>query len=511
MTEKLQRPLLVGGLTLAIALWLLETLSHAFGELGLYALVAGAIGGGMWWLQKNSSVAAPPKAPQRVDSTLVKRALAEAETLITQLVTEAEESTGSAIALQPRVSQLQTQAAQIVAEMQRQTLRVLVMGGKSTGKTTLIQHLQAFSTPHALTLNEAPSFSGSAAGLTADAVALQQAIAADLVLFLITGDLTDSELKTLQQICAHKRSLLVLNKQDQYASNEQQSVLTRVQERVQGLTVPVVAIAAAPNPLKVRQHQSDGSVREWLEAQSPNLTALTQELGQVVQQERQQLVFASSLGSAQALKAAVKISLNAMRNDRALPIVEQFQWMSAAAAFASPLPTVDVIATAAINAQMVVDLGKIYRQKFSLSQAQQVAMTLGSLILKLGLVELSTQTIASLLKTNAVTYVAGGCAQAVSAAYLTRVAGLSLIEYFQTQEPNLSQTEAPPLAIERLGQILQSVFENNRQAVFLQAFVKHAVDRLLPASAQLVSATSAPSAATSAQNRVSSLDSNSPH
>ena len=466
MTEKLQRPLLVGGLTLALALWFLETLSHTFGELGLYALVAGAIGGGVWWLQKNSPVVTQPEAPQRVDSALVRRALAETEALITQLVTEAEESEGGAIVLQPRVSQLQAQAAQIVAEMQRQTLRILVMGSKGTGKTTLNQQLHAFSTSHSLIFSEAPSFSGSAAGLTADAVALEQAIAADLVLFLITGDLTDSELKTLQQVSAHKRSLLVFNKQDQYSLDQQQSVLTRVQERVQGLRVNVVTIAAAPNPLKVRQHQSDGSTKEWLEPQAPRLSDLTEELGRLVQQERQQLVLASSLSSAQTLKALVKTNLNDRRRDRAVPIVEQFQWMSAAAAFASPLPTMDVIAAAAINAQMVMDLGKVYHQKFSLSQAQQVALTLGGLILKLGLVELSTGTIASLLKTNVVTYVAGGCVQGISAAYLTRVAGLSLIEYFQTQEPNLRQVEAPPLAIGAPGPNLAGRFREKSPGCF---------------------------------------------
>jgi uncharacterized protein len=497
MTEKLQRPLLVGGLTLAIALWFLETLSHTLGDLGLFALVAVAIGGGLWWLQNNSPRASLPKPPQRVDALLVKQALVEAETLITQLIGEAEEGEGNAIELQARVTQLRSQAAQIGAEMQRQTLRVLVMGGKGTGKTALTQQLQAFSTTHAFSLQEAPSFSGSAEGLTADAVALEQAIAADLVLFLITGDLTDSELKTLQQVSAHKRSLLVFNKQDQYSADEQQSVLTRVQERVQGLGmagsgVTVVAIAAAPQALKVRQHQSDGSVKEWLEAQAPSLADLTQELSQLVRQERQQLVLTSSLTSAQSLKAEVKTSLNELRHDRALPIVEQFQWLSAAAAFASPLPTVDVIATAAINAQMVLDLGKIYRQKFSLAQGQQVALTLGSLILKLGLVELSTRTIATLLKTNAVTYVAGGCVQGVSAAYLTRVAGLSLMEYFQTQDPNSDPTEAQPLAIERLGQIVQTVFEKNRQVASLQGLVKHTVDRLLPSAVpQLVSATPA--------------------
>ena len=114
-----------------------------------------------------------------------------------------------------------------------------------------------------------------------------------------------------------------------------------------------------------------------------------------------------------------------------------------------------------------------------------MAATLGSLMLKLGLVELSTQTIAGFLKVNALTYVAGGCIQGVSAAYLTRIVGLSLIEYFHAQEPNLILTEASPLAIERLSQILQSVFQKNQQLTFLQGFVGQAMERLVSSTTQL--------------------------
>jgi len=88
--------------------------------------------------------------------------------------------------------------------------------------------------------------------------------------------------------------------------------------------------------------------------------------------------------------------LNGVRRDRAPPVAEQYQWIAAAAAFANP-PALDLLATAAINAQLVMELGAIYQQKFSLQQAQAVAGTLGSD--KLGLVELSPKQ--SLLSSRA--------------------------------------------------------------------------------------------------------------
>jgi hypothetical protein len=488
MTEQLRRPLVVGGVLLALAISILDILSHLLGEVGGYLLVAGAIGTGIWWLQQRSPQSLKPPAPATpVDLAMVQRTLSEAERVITQLETEASTQTEpAAIAIKPQLPLLQLQIAQIAQEVYRQELRLVVLGGKGSGKTALVQLLQADwvgQISQKVRLAEAPSFSAaSVAALSAERIALQQARAGDLVLFLVTGDLTESELQIVKQLVTAKRTVLLFSKQDQHPPEERQMILGKLQERVQGILPgeDVVAIAAAPNPIKVRQHQEDGSVNEWMEEQNPVISTLTQRLNQILSQESQQLVLASSLSHAIDLKTQANTALNDLRRIRAMPLVEQFQWISAATAFASPLPTLDVLATAAINAQMILDLGAIYQQRFSLQQAQKVATTLGSLMLKLGLVELSTRVIAGFLKSNAVTYVAGGCLQGISAAYLTRLAGLSLIEYFHSQEPNLTPAEAPPLAIERFSHILQAVFQGNQQLTFLQGFVTQAINHLTP-------------------------------
>lgn len=490
MVAKFQRPLVFGSATLALVIGLLELLNHAVGEWGVYAILAIAISGGVWWVQKQSDPSRKDVTlPKYVDATAVKQTLAEAERVIYQLQVEVEEAPPALASVKPQVSLLQTQMSQIETELQRETLRLMVMGGKGAGKTSLIQQLQTSwqgQISQTVTFYEAPSFSlESETGFTADAIALRQAMAADLVIFLVTGDLTESELQTLKQLAVRKRTLLVLNKQDQYLPDERQTLIDRMRTWGRGILQErdIVAIAADPRPLKVRQHQPDGSFREWLEEQRPKVTALTQRLTSLLQEESQQLVLASSLSNARSVKAQAASALNEVRRSRALPLVEQFQWIAAGTAFASPMPSLDVVATAAINVQMILDLGKIYQQKFSVDQAQKVVTTLGSFILKLGLVELSTRAIASLLKTNAITYIAGGCIQAVSAAYLTRIAGLALIEYFHTQEPNLTLAEAKPLAIERLGNILQMVFQQNQQSSIFQTLTGQVLDRFSPKAA----------------------------
>ncbi|MHC5594847.1 MAG: YcjF family protein [Nostoc sp.] len=470
MVVKLQRPILVGGLGLSFSLWMLDSWHDSIVQVGEFGLLSAlAVGGGLWLFQQNR----PKDSLEQLDGMLVNRAtvesgIAKTETVINQLAQESENH--------PALQTLREQVAQLLWELDRQEIKVAVTGGKSVGKSTLIQVLkQNVETQNFVSLQEtAPLF--REAGENSDAAVLAEVAKSDFVLFLTNGDLTDSEFQTLQQLkAANQPAILVFNKQDQYLADESASILLSLKQRMQG---NVVATAASPIAIKVRKHEADGAVQEWMEQPAADIQQLTQQLGEVLVQQRQRLVWLTTMRKAGLLKAEAKNWLNGTRRDRATPIIEQYQWIAAAAAFANPVPALDILATAAINAQMVMDLGNIYQQKFSLEQAQTVAGTMGSLMLKLGLVELSTKAISTVLKSNAVTFVAGGVVQGVSAAYLTRVAGLSLVEYFQQQE--IAIDSGTGLNLDNLRQTLQKVFQQNQQIGFLQGFVKQSMKRLLP-------------------------------
>lgn len=472
MVVKLQRPILVGGLGLSFSLWMLDSWHDSIVQVSEFSLLTVlAVGGGLWLFQQKRSKA----SLEQPDSMLVERAdvesaIAKAEAVINQLAQEAENH--------PAIGNLREQVNQLLLEIDRQEINLAVTGGKSVGKTTLIEVLKSSwqqEIKQKISFQEtAPLFIKAGDSLDTDGLAEVQK--SDFVLFLTNGDLTDSEFQTLKQIKAENQPImLVFNKKDQYLPDERASILLSLKQRVQG---NLVATAASPIPIKVRKHEADGSVQEWLEQPAADIQPLTQQFSEILAQQSQKLVWATTLRKAGLLKTEGKKWLNDIRRDRATPAIEQYQWIAAAAAFANPVPALDVLSTAAINAQMVMDLGNIYQQKFSLEQAQTVAGTMGSLMLKLGLVELSTKAISTVLKSNAVTFVAGGVVQGVSAAYLTRVAGLSLIEYFQQQE--IAIDSGNNLNLEKLRQTLQNVFQQNQQMAFLQGFVKQGVKCLLP-------------------------------
>ncbi|NJL83943.1 MAG: DUF697 domain-containing protein, partial [Chloroflexaceae bacterium] len=314
--------------------------------------------------------------------------------------------------------------------------------------------------------------------------ALAGTIAADLVVWVTAEDLSETQWQWLQRLHQAKaRILLVFKNQDRYTLEEQALIVGQLRQRVRALLAPadVVAVTAA-NALKVRQHQEDGSTQEWLEAQNPEIEALSSRLEWIFANERHKLIWQTVFRQAVQLKTPIKDRLNAARKVRSLAAIEQYQWLAGAAAFANPVASLDLVAAAAINGQMLVDLSAIYQQPFSLSQAQAAAGTLGELMLKLGLVELSTQALGDLLKGHAFTYAAGGLLQGVSAAYLTRLAGLSAIAYFQEQEMGVNC--AGSLNLDRFGQKLQEIFAQTNRAAVLRDWVKQTTTRLKsPASA----------------------------
>ncbi len=476
MAVKLRKPILVGGIGISIALWLWDTIQQSVMEVGQLSVVGAiALGTGFWFLQRKASKKSlSPQLPLLLSRETAAQAIAQAQTMVAQLETEAPDKD---------ICELKQQVAQLPNSLNRQELQLAISGGKKAGKTTLKEVLEHQEIAENIRFVETEALLSEAEA--AETAAKEVALASDLVLMVINGDLTDSEWQILQQLRAsHQHLILLFNKQDRYLPEERAAILEQLRHRVQEIisTEDVLAISASPAPVKVRQHQEDGSVQESMKPLTAEVGSLSDRLRQILSHQRQQLVWATTWREAMGLKAKAKNILNEFRRDRAVPIIEGYQWIAAAAAFANPVAALDLLATAAINAQMLVDLSDIYQQKFSLSQAQTASGTIGKLMVQLGLVELSTQTIGIILKSNALTYVAGGAVQGVSAAYLTRLAGLSLIEYFQEQE--VSGATGKGLNLEKLGQKLQKVFQQNQRTAFLQNFVKQAVVRLSPESSQ---------------------------
>jgi uncharacterized protein (DUF697 family) len=484
----LKRPLLVGGLGLSATLALLGS-THINPLDSSTLLSALALGSGLWWWRRgDSSRTSPPTAPRPIAPPVVDRSRVKAElaALAALVETLAEESAMASTALPEAINRYRQEHQALGTEVNRQTIQVAIAGDPRTGKTTLLELLTAPGTEAKAEANPL-SFAEVTLAPTA---APPDWLGYDGVVLVTDGDITDSALTLLRErVMAGQGAVLVFNKQDHYDPTDQQTILAQLQQQMASLpvSVPVVSTAAAPRPIKVRRHQADGTVIEMMETPDPAIAALHTTLAAALVAERPTLVAATVLRRALALRQQVQTDLNRLRRDRAMPLIDQLQWVAGAAAFANPVPTLDLLATVAINGQLIMDLGKLYGFNLSLDEAKTAAGTLASLTVKLGLVELSTQVLTAVLKSHFATYLAGGLVQGLSAAYLTRMAGLSLVEYFE--QAALVGTPATALSWAAIAQRLQSTIQQNRQLSLLQTLTRQGIDILKPAPAQLPAST----------------------
>jgi uncharacterized protein len=303
------------------------------------------------------------------------------------------------------------------------------------------------------------------AGTERGRVALEEAAAAAMVVFVVDNDLRQSELEPLQAIAAvGKQSLLVLNKADLLMEVDRDVVLDQLRSRVTGLIAPenVMAVSAAPRFLTLEDGQ--------LHQPPSNINPFLDRFAQILVASGEALVAANILQRSQQLSSAAKLLIEAERQKQALQIVTKYQWMSAGAIAINPLPVVDLIATAAINSQMIMDIGKVYGCQIDKSNAKELALSLGKTVGGLGILRGSIELLSNALKLTIATYVVGKAIQGVTGAYLTRIAGLSFIEYFRSNQD---------WGDGGMDEVVQEQFKLAQKDDFVKGFLQEAMTRVV--------------------------------
>ncbi|MGK7871894.1 MAG: YcjF family protein [Xenococcaceae cyanobacterium] len=401
-------------------------------------------------------------------------------------------------AVRKQVTQIQDKVAQqallsrsreIEGNLARGELQVVVFGTGSAGKTSLVNALigrmigDVNATMGTTQVGETYRFKlkglnreilvtdspgileAGVAGTQREQLARQLATEADLLLFVVDNDLRQSEYEPLRALAEiGKRSLLVFNKIDLYADEDREVILARLRERIRGFIAvsDVVAIAANPQPVQLE----NGKIIE----PEPEVMPLIKHLAAVLRAEGEDLIADNILLQSQRLGEEARKLIDKQRRRQADKIIDRYQWIGAGVIAVTPLPIVDMLATAAVNAQMVVEIGQIYGCELNSERGKELALSLGKTLVSLGVVKGAVELLARALQFHFATYVVGKAIQGVTAAYLTRIAGKSFVEYFRHDQD---------WGDGGITEVVQRQFQLSRKDEFVKAFVMDAIARVV--------------------------------
>jgi small GTP-binding protein len=342
---------------------------------------------------------------------------------------------------------------EVAASLDRGDLLVVVFGTGSSGKTSLIRalldepvgdvgaamgstdgtdtyRLQLQGVTRTLRLRDTPGIlEAGSEGLAREEMARREAARADLLLFVVDGDLRASEAEVLRSLTLlGKRLLLVLNKCDLRGEAEERRLLAQLRRHCEGMLVAEDVLPASSAPQSIPRPG-----RRPLQP-LPEIGALLRRLAQVLREEGEELLADNLLLQSRQLAEESQRLIDGQRRRRAEAIANRYGWIASGVIAVTPLPGLDLLGTAAVNAQMVVEIGQVFGVTMTREEGRELALSLGRTLASLGVVQGGAGLVAAGLSLHPVGLALSKAVQAVTAAFLTRVAGRSFITYFSQQQ-----------------------------------------------------------------------------
>jgi small GTP-binding protein len=483
---------------LALTLWLIDSLSRLYWQLSyspllgnlllllLVLLIGGLIAAFVYYvLVLRQGEEKSRRQRQRVTAAQIPAAKSDAASSTLQAVRQQVAQIQDEVTRQALLSRTK----EIEANLARGEIQVVVFGTGSAGKTSLVNAIMGrivgeVNAPMGTTqvgetyclrlkglerkilITDTPGIlEPGVAGTEREQLARALATEADLLLFVVDNDLRRSEYEPLRGLAEiGKRSLLVLNKTDLYTETDIESILARLRERVRTFiaTNDVVAIAANPQIAELE-------TGETFQPEA-DIIPLLRRMASILRAEGEDLVADNILLQSLRLGEEARKLIDSQRRRQADKIVERYQWIGAGVVSVTPLPMVDLLATAAVNAQMVVEIGRLYGCDLNMERGKELALSLGKTIAGLGIVKGAIELLSTALQLNVATFIVGRAIQGVTAAYLTRIAGKSFIEYFRHDQDwgDGGMTE-----------VVQQQFQINRRDEFIKVFVQEAIAKVV--------------------------------
>jgi hypothetical protein len=271
-------------------------------------------------------------------------------------------------------------------------------------------------------------------GETRERMAREVSQRSDLVLFVIDGDMTDSEYTALQGLAhEHRPLLLVLNKCDRYSDVQRKDLRNSLLSRLQAIIPPenLVEVSASPAPRIYIEVDADGNETESVRPTPPDIAPLKERVWDILEAEGKTLAALNASLFAGDLSDRVGARVLAARRQLGERIIRNYSLAKGMAVAVNPLPVADLAAAITVDLSLVVHLADVYGMPLTRRQSGALIKAISKQLLLLMGATWFIHLASSLLKAGTgglSTFLTAG-AQGAVAYYSTYVVGRAAEEY----------------------------------------------------------------------------------
>ena len=284
-------------------------------------------------------------------------------------------------------------------------------------------------------------------GEVREAMAREVARHADLILFVVSGDMQRKEFEALSELReVRKPIVLVFNQIDRYPDADRDLIYSKIKdERVRHLVRPedIVMTAARPDPFRVRIQHADGRVTTEWERPAPLIEPLKKRILEVLETEGKALIALNALVYAGDLHEEIVAHKLRLREDASNRLIWNFAIAKGAAVALNPIPVADLAGGLAVDIGMIIALSKLYGIPLTRYSAAGLVKDMVKVLGALGAVEVASRLIVSGIKSalgaatvlsfgaTAIGYGIVGLAQGATAATTSYILGQGAKVYLQ--------------------------------------------------------------------------------
>ena len=291
-----------------------------------------------------------------------------------------------------------------------------------------------------------------------------QASNSDLVLFVVDQDINKYENYLIKEfVNIGKRIIIVLNKCD-LRSREDNDL---IKENILTIT------SAKKNKISVVKTVAVKQDYKYMKPETlklfPDVDSLFREIIETLYNNGEELLADNILYRSNKLGIKSKKFISEQRYLMSNKVIYKYMWITGGVILVNPLPAVDFLTTTSVNIQMIMELSKIYEIKLTKKDAKDLSKSLLSTLAKLGVLKGGLAILSPALATSLTKIVLTKSIQSITAGWLIKIVGLSLIEYFKNGQD---------WGDGGIQEVVDRIYRISKREEILNNFVKEAISKI---------------------------------